>query len=98
MLLLGAYLYLFQTQPSQASGILIKVGAVMAVIWLAFPQLESLKARVPAGLIVLAFVCIIVAAARPNLGKVVISVVTIAVAISAVLKWMSKMTGDEPKR
>ena len=99
LLLVGAYLYLFQQESDPfVEAMLIRVGAVLGVIWLAYPQLESIKGRLPAILVALALICVIVLAARPSLGRIVISVVTVAVAVGGIMKWMSKMADGNPRR
>ncbi len=77
---------------------MIRIGAMFAVIWLAMPQLESLKGRVPSILIALALICIAIAAAKPNLGRVVIMIVTIGVSVGGVLKWLSSIADNDPQR
>lgn len=99
LLLAGAFLYLFQPESQPfVEAMLIRVGAVLGVIWLAYPQLESIKGRLPAILVALALICVIILAARPSLGRIVISVVAVAVAVGGVMKWMSKMADDNPRR
>ena len=99
LLLGGAFLYLFQPEANPiVVGMMIRVGAMLGVIWLAFPQLESLKGRLPTILIAVAFVCLAVAAAKPSLGRVLITVVTVAISVGGLMKWMSKMTSGNPPR
>ncbi len=98
-LLGGAFLYLFQPDANLfVAGMLIRIGAMLGVIWLAFPQLESLRGRMPAILITLGLICLAVAAARPSLARVFITVVTVAFGVGGMLKWMSRMANDSPNR
>jgi hypothetical protein len=95
----GAILYAFHPNANPlAVGLLIRIGALLGVIWLAYPQLESLKGRLPSALIAVAMICLAVAAARPRLGSLLITIVTIAVSVGATLKWMSKLADNDPKR
>lgn len=98
LLFAGGGLYLIQPDFNPVLvGMMVRIGALFAVIWLAFPQLESLKGRVPAILVALALICIAVAAAKPSLGRVVVTIVTIAVSVGGVLKWFSKIANNDPQ-
>ncbi|MEL7496458.1 MAG: hypothetical protein AAFN77_02530 [Planctomycetota bacterium] len=92
-LIIGCSL-MFQPGSSQQfwSGSLIRVGCLLAVIWLAFSQLMDLKARLPAILIAIVLVCILIVAARPNFGRVLITLTIAAVAISSGIRWLSKFS------
>ena len=99
LLVVGALMYVIQPQANPvAVGMMVRIGAMLAVIWLAYPQLESLKGRLPSVLIAGALICLAIAAAKPSLGRVVITVVTVAVSVGGLLKWMSKLTGEDPRR
>jgi hypothetical protein len=95
----GGLLYLVQPEFNpMLVGMMVRIGALFGVIWLAFPQLESLKGRVPAILTAIALICVVVAAAKPSAGRVVILLVTIGVSVAGVLKWLSKIAENDPKR
>lgn len=94
----GAILYASQPESDLVAGMMVRIGAMLGVIWLAFPQLESLKGRLPAILIASALICLAVAAAKPSLGRVFIVVVTVAISVGGILKWMSKMADGNPPR
>jgi len=79
-------------------GILIRVGALLGVIWLAMPQLKHYKGRVPTILIGLVLLCLGMLAARRNLGVVLISLLTIGVSVGAAMKWMTKVADGNPDR
>ena len=101
LILLIAGSILFALHPDSTSlpvGLLIRIGTLLGIIWLAYPQLESLKTRLPSILIALAMICLAVAAARPNLGRLLITMVTIAVSVGAILKWMSNLLDHNTKR
>ena len=100
LLVFGACMYFIQPDTNPvAMGMMIRVGAMLGVVCLAYPQLASLKGRLPAILIVLGIICLVVAAARPSLGRILITVVTVAVTVGGILKWMSKLTdGDSPPK
>ena len=103
LLLGGAFFYVFQPDADPFTiGMMVRIGALLGVIWLAYPQLETLKnkldGRVPSILIATVLVCLAIIAARPKLGTVVITVVTIAVGVSGALKWMTKMADGQPPK
>jgi hypothetical protein len=103
LLLGGTFLYAFQPDADPFTiGMMVRVGALLGAIWLAYPQLEvinhRLKGRVPAILIAALFICLAIIAAKPNLGRVVVTVVTIALGVGGALKWMTKMADGQPPK
>lgn len=95
----GGAMYFFQPDADPMTvGMMVRIGALLGVVWLAFPQLQSLRGRLPTVLIVAAIVCLAVAATRPNLGRVVIAMVTIMVSVGGLMKWMSKLANEQPPR
>jgi hypothetical protein len=99
LLLFGGGLYVFQPEVNPVvPGMMVRIGALFGVIWLAFPQLQSLKGRIPTILIALAMISIAIAAAKPKLGGIVITIVTIGVAVGGVLRWLSRVADNAPKR
>ena len=99
LLLAGSILFAFHSESNSLTiGLLIRIGTLLGIIWLAYPQLESLKTRLPSLLIALAMICLAVAAARPSLGRLLITIVTIAVSVGAILKWASNLADDNRKR
>ena len=53
------------------TAVLIRVGTVLAVVWLAIPQLETVSQKVPKIMLASAFAILVLIAARPNLFKIV---------------------------
>ena len=103
LLLGGTFLYAYQPDADPFTiGMMIRIGALLGVIWLAYPQLEMLKGRlkgrVPAILIAAALICLAITAAKPSVGRVLITVVTIAVGVGGALKWMSKIADGQPPK
>ena len=99
LLIVGVFLYAFQPNASLvAAGMMVRIGAMLGVTWLAFPQLEALKGRLPGILIALAMICLVVAAAKPRLGAVLVTIVTVAISVGGIMKWMSKMADGDPRR
>ncbi|QEG23061.1 hypothetical protein [Mariniblastus fucicola] len=73
----------------------LRIGVVLFAIWLALPQLRGILAKVPSVLPVIALVLIVLCAARPNLFRVVGSLVVVLSALLAISNWIKKFS---PKR
>ena len=93
MLAAGAFLYLANpdTDPF-VLGLLIRVGSLLAVICLAFPELMSLRGRMSAVLYGLALILIIVIAVRPKLSRVLVTLAIIGLGVGWVMRWITKVT------
>lgn len=99
LLIFGASFYFLQIEVNElVVGLCIRVGALLAVMCLAFPQLMVLKNKLPAILVIGSMTCLIIIAARPNLGRVVITLATVAFTLGGILKWLSKINKPPPKR
>ena len=87
MLLQGIVLLMFFPEANPAvTAILIRVGTVLGVVWLAFPQLKSVGDRLP-GFVIIGFVAtLVLMAARPNLFKVAAAVALVLVVLSLLAK------------
>ena len=95
---MGAFLYLLHPNADPlVTGMLIRVGALLGVICLAFPELLSLKGKMPAIVFGLALVCIILIAVRPKLSRVLVSLLVIGVGVSSVAKWIANATKNDPR-
>ena len=95
----GGLIYLFQPDFNPlVLGTLIRIGALLCVICLAFPELMTLRGKVPAILFVLAAIVIFLLAARPKLSRILIGLLMIGVVAGGVMKWISKMTASDPRR
>lgn len=93
MLVVGAYLYWFNPEADPlVVGILIRVGSLLAVICLAFPELMSLRGRMSAVLYGMALILILLIAVRPKLSRVLITLAVIGLGVGWVMKWMTKVT------
>ena len=90
-LVVGGLLYFLVPDSSPFwVGMLIRVGALLGVICLAFPELMSLKKKMPAVIFGLALIGILVLAVRPNPGRVLLSLIVIGLGVGSVMKWVSK--------
>ncbi len=91
MLLTGVALYAFFPAANPAlTAILIRVGAVLGVVWLAFPQLKTVGQRVPVAIAGCLLGGLVLMAARPNLFKVAAALMVVLVALSLVAKVLRK--------
>ena len=79
-------------------GMLVRVGSLLAVIWLAFPQLSGMRQKFPAILIGAALVALVLIAARPNQGRLFIGLLSAALVVTGVLKWLARHTGAPDRR
>ena len=99
LLVCGVSFYFLQIEVNElVVGLCIRVGALLAVMCLAFPQLMVLKNKLPAILVIGSMTCLIIIAARPNLGRVVLTLATVSVTVGGILKWLSKINKPPPKR
>ncbi len=99
LLICGASFYVLQVEVNELlHGLCIRVGALLTVICLAFPQLMVLKNKLPAALVIGVMSCLIIIAARPNLGRVVITLATFSITLGGILKWLSKINNPPPSR
>ncbi len=95
LLVAGGVLYLLVPESDPMTvGIMIRVGALLGVIWLAMPQLAAYQGRVPAMLIGLGLLCLAALAARRNLGVMLITLLTIGISVGGAMKWMSKVADN----
>ena len=91
MLLVGIALYAFFPAANPAvTAVLIRVGSVLGVVWLAFPQLKSVGQRVPVVIVCSLLGGLVLMAARPNLFKIAATLVVLLVALSLVAKVFRK--------
>ena len=95
MLLAGIVLYAFFPAANPAANpavtaILIRVGTVLGVVWLAFPQLKTVGQRVPVAIVCCLLGGLVLMAARPNFFKVAAALIVLLVALSLVAKVFRK--------
>lgn len=76
-----------------ALGMAVRIGATMAVISLAMPQLYRLRNRIPGIALGIALACVLLIAVRPKLGNVLISLGAILLAVNFALGWMASVAG-----
>lgn len=79
-------------------GMMIRIGAILAVICLAFPQLQSLRGRAPSIVIVLGLLVIFLVAARGTQARIMVAIIVFAVSVAGALKWLSKIADNDPRK
>jgi hypothetical protein len=70
----------------------IRVGIVLFVSWLAMPQLRTVLEKLPAILPGMLLLMIVLLAARPNVFKIVGSLIVVTTALMAISNWIKKVT------
>lgn len=89
LLTAGGMMYAWApTANMLVSAILIRVGMLLCVMWLAFDQILQLSKYFSAVVISIAMVVLVLMAVRPNLSKVVIVMVAVLAAFSFFAKFL----------
>ena len=70
----------------------IRVGIVLTATWLALPQLRGMLAKLPAMIPAVALLLIIVCAARPNLFRIIGTLVVVGGGLTTVSKWIQTLS------
>ncbi len=69
-----------------------RIGIVLFAIWLAMPQLRGILSKLPAVLPIVALALIMLCAARPNLFRIVGSLIVVTTALVGISKWLKRFT------
>jgi len=93
LLLVGILGYATGNGHPFALGMAIRIGATMAVISLAMPQLYRLRSRIPGIALGGALACVLLIAVRPKLGNVLIWLGAVLMAVNFLLGWMASVAG-----
>ena len=92
----GTILLLQDTAQSQTySGILIRVGCMLGALWLAFPQLASLRNRFSILTMGVMVLLLLLVAARPRIFPIAAAVAIATILLNGLLR---KLSGNVPKR
>jgi hypothetical protein len=87
---LAAAIYLFDIHSASGmQGILIRLGLVLAAIWLAMPQLGKLTMFQSVGAVAIVGVMILIAASRPNVFRIAGILLVVGLAINWALRWLT---------
>ena len=95
ILAFGAWGYIAASVHPFTVGMAIRMGATLAVISLAMPQLVVLRRRLPSIALGFALVAIFLIAARPKIGNVLVGILAIALAANTALAWLASVTGKK---
>lgn len=96
-LALGIYMYLAEAEGI-IPGMLIRIGALLLVIWLAFPQLEKSRDKIPGTILGITFVCLLMIAARPKISGLIIAFFIVSMVLAAILKFVPDLFRDTRNR
>ena len=91
----GAWGYLASTVHPFTTGMAIRIGATLAVISLALPQLAGLRRRLPSialpfGLLVIFFIAV-----KPDFARIIGGLLAVALTANAALAWLANVTGKK---
>lgn len=73
----------------------LRIGVVLFATWLALPQLRGIMVKLPDFVPIIGIVLIILCAVRPNLFRVVSSLIIAATALVGISTWIRRITGKE---
>ena len=98
LLVIGIGMYVARPDSHPYPGMLIRIGLVTGVVWLAFNELSALRSRVPTAFIGVGILILGVIAVLPKRGSVFIVLVTVTIGVAGALKWLSKIADGAPKK
>ena len=95
--LAGGSILLLQDSPQSQtySGILIRVGCMLGALWLAFPQLASLRNRFSMVTLAVMVLLLLLVAARPRIFPIAAAVAIATILLNGLLR---KLSGNLPRR
>lgn len=70
----------------------LRIGVVLFAIWLALPQLRGVLGKLPDFLPVALLALVVLCAARPNLFRIIGSLLVVGTALVGISKWIRRMT------
>lgn len=91
----GAWGYLAATISQFNAGMAIRIGAMLAAVGLALPQLAGLRRRLPSIALAFGLMAMFLIAVRPKIGNVLIGVLAIALTANSALAWLATMAGKK---
>ena len=91
----GTWGYLASALHPFTTGMAIRVGATLAVVSLALPQLVVLRRRLPSIALALGMVALFLIAVRPRVGNVLVGVLAVSLTANTVLAWLSNVMGKK---
>ena len=91
----GAWGYLAATVHPFTTGMAIRIGATLAVISLALPQLSGMRRRLPSIALAFGLLALFFIAVRAKVGNILIGVLAVALSANAALAWLARVTGKK---
>ena len=92
----GLILWSGTTADSQIyAGIFVRVGSMLAVLWLAYHQLATLKNRLSLFTIGLIVLLLLLVAARPRIFPIAVAVAVFTIFLNGLLR---RLSGNAPRR
>ena len=86
-LAVGVILYLRGDPAHQfACGILVRVGCLLAAIWLAWPQLDALKGRVPTLVLGCLLALLLIVAIRPRIFPIAAAIMLATIFVNGAIR------------
>ena len=95
LLAFGVWGYMAASVHPFTVGMAIRVGATLAVVSLAMPQLVVLRRRLPSIAIGFALAAIFLIAVRPKIGNILIGILAVALTANTALAWLASVTGKK---
>ena len=95
LLAFGVWGYLSGSDDVFIVGMAVRVGATLAVISLAMPQLVVLRRRLPSIVLAFGLVAIFLVSTRPKIGTVLVGLLAIALTANTALAWLASLTGKK---
>ena len=92
---LGVWGYLTSAVHPFTTGTAIRMGATLAVISLALPQLVGLRRRLPSIALAFGLLAMFFIAVGPKVGNILIGVLAVALTANSALAWLASVTGKK---
>lgn len=95
LLVCGLVGYLGEGFDPFLTGLFVRIGATMAVVALAMPQLFQLRRKLPSIVGGIAVCTLVIIAVRPRIGNVLLTLLVMALFAHGFLGWLSRLTGSK---
>ena len=95
LLAFGIWGYMAASVHPFTVGMAIRIGATLAVISLAMPQLVILRRRLPSIVIAFALVAIFMIGAKPRVGPVLLGILAVVLTANTALAWLASVAGKK---
>ena len=91
----GAWGYFASTIHPFTTGMAMRIGATLAVISLALPQLVGLRRRLPSIALAFGLLVIFFIAVKPNFARIIGGLLAVALTANAAMAWLASVTGKK---